>query len=58
LKLEERNLKAARVRLDKLEKEPPKIQKKILRLTKKMRESGKYMLTQETQLEKRCKIGV
>jgi hypothetical protein len=58
LKLEERNLKAARVRLDKLEKEPPKIQKKILRLTKKMRESGKYMLTQETQLEKRCKIGM
>jgi hypothetical protein len=58
LKLEERNLKAARVRLDKLEKEPPKIQKKILRLTKKMRESGKYLLTQEIQLGKRCKIGV
>ena len=58
LKLEERNLREARVRVDKIDKEFEKLSKKITRTTAKMRKTGPGALTQQAQLETRCKIGL
>jgi hypothetical protein len=58
LKLEERNLREARVRADKIDKEYEKLEKKVTRITAKMRKSGAGSLTQQGQLETRCKIGL
>jgi hypothetical protein len=58
LKLEERNLREARVRADKIDKEFEKLSKKITRTTAKMRKTGPGALTQQAQLEARCKIGL
>jgi superfamily II DNA or RNA helicase len=58
LKLEERNLREARVRADKIDKEYAKLEKKIARTTVKMRKTGKSSLTQQAQLEVRCKVGL
>ena len=58
LKLEERNLREARVRIDKIDKEFEKLSKKAVRITAKMRKTGPGALTQQAQLETRCKIGL
>jgi len=58
LKLEERNLREARVRVDKIDKEFEKLSKKVVRTTAKMRKTGAGALTQQAQLETRCKIGL
>ena len=58
LKLEERNLREARKRAEKISSEYEKTGKKIVRITVKARKSGLGMLTQQAQLEDRCKIGI
>ena len=58
IKLEERNLREARKRAEKLTGEYEKTGKKIVRITVKARKTGMGMLTQQAQLEDRCKIGI
>lgn len=58
LKLEERNLRDARKRSEKIEGEYDKLSKKISRTTVKLRKTGKSALTQQAQLETRCKVGL
>jgi len=58
LKLEERNLREARKRAEQITGEYEKTGKKIVRITVKARKSGLGMLTQQAQLEDRCKIGI
>ena len=58
LKLEERNLREARVRADKIDKEYEKMEGKIRRATVKQRKTGPGALSQQAQLESRCKIGI
>jgi hypothetical protein len=57
-KLEERNLREAIKRVDKIEKSLSKVEKKTATVTKKLKKKGLSSLTQEAQLETRCKIGV
>lgn len=57
-KLEERNLREAIKRVDKIEKSLGKVEKKAVTVTKKLKKTGLSSLTQEAQLETRCKIGV
>lgn len=58
LKLEERNLREARVRADKIDKEYEKLEGRIRRATVKQRKTGPGALSQQAQLESRCKIGI
>jgi hypothetical protein len=58
LKLEERNLKEARVRIEKIDKTFSQIEKKTVRVTVKRRKTGISSLTQQGQLEGRCKVGL
>jgi hypothetical protein len=58
LKLEERNLREARVRADKIDKEYEKMEGRIRRATVKQRKTGPGALSQQAQLESRCKIGI
>ena len=57
-KLEERNLREARKRAEKIGPEIEKIGKKIKTRTAKAVKTGMSSLTQEAQLQTRCKIGV
>ena len=58
LKLEERNLKNSIKRVDVIEKKFGVLKKKTASITKKLKKSGTASLTQQAQLETRCKIGV
>ena len=58
LKLEERNMRDAIKRVEKIDKDLIKLQKKTVTLTKKMKKKGLSALTQQAQLETRCKIGL
>ena len=58
LKLEERNLRDSVKRVEKIEKEVTKLQKKTVSLTKKNKKNGLASLTQQAQLETRCKLSV
>lgn len=58
LKLEERNLREAIKRVDKIGKEFNKLKKKSVYVTKKLKKTGLASLTQQAQLETRCKIGI
>jgi len=58
LKLEERSLREAIKRVDKIGKEINKLKKKSISVTKKVKKTGLASLTQQAQLETRCKIGV
>jgi superfamily II DNA or RNA helicase len=58
LKLEERNLRDSVKRVEKIEKEFSKLNKKTASLTKKNKKKGLASLTQEGQLETRCKLSV
>jgi hypothetical protein len=58
LKLEERNMKAAIKRVEVIEKNFTQLKKKTTAITKKLKKSGLSSLTQEAQLETRCKIGI
>jgi superfamily II DNA or RNA helicase len=58
LKLEERNMREAIKRVEKIDKDLIKLQKKSVTLTKKMKKKGISALTQQAQLETRCKIGL
>lgn len=58
LKLEEGNLRNAIKRVEKIEKEYVKLQKKAGTVTKKLKKNGLASMTQEGQLEARCKIGL
>jgi superfamily II DNA or RNA helicase len=58
LKLEERNLRDAVKRIEKIDKEFIKLQKNTAAVTKKLKKNGLSSLTQQAQLETRCKIGV
>jgi hypothetical protein len=55
-KLEERNFRDAIKRVDKIEKELVGLKKKRDTLTKKLKKTGLSVLTQQAQLESRCKI--
>jgi superfamily II DNA or RNA helicase len=57
-KLEERNLREAIKRVEKIEKSLSKVEKKAVTVTKKLKKTGLSSLTQEAQLETRCKIGI
>lgn len=56
LKLEERNLRDSIKRVEKIEKEVTKLKKKTVSLTKKNKKKGLASLTQQGQLETRCKL--
>jgi superfamily II DNA or RNA helicase len=58
LKLEERNLREARKRSDKINTEYEKMTRKIAKAGVAARKKGLASLTQQGQLESRCKIGV
>jgi len=58
LKLEERNLRDSVKRVEKIDKEFNKLKKKTVSITKKMKKNGLASLSQQAQLETRCKIGV
>jgi hypothetical protein len=58
LKLEERNLKNSIKRVEVIEKKFGVLKKKAASITKKLKKSGTASLTQQAQLETRCKIGV
>jgi len=58
LKLEERNLREAIKRVEKIDKEYAKLKKQTVTVTKKMKKKGISALTQQAQLETRCKIGI
>jgi superfamily II DNA or RNA helicase len=58
LKFEERNLREAIKRVDKIGKEFNKLKKKSVSITKKLKKTGIASLTQQAQLETRCKIGI
>jgi len=58
LKLENKNLKLARNRSEKILKELGKFDKKYVRLTKKLRTKGPTSFTQQAQFENKCKIGL
>jgi len=55
-KLEERNLREARKRAEKIGAEVDKVSKKIAKYTLKARSTGLGSMTQQAQLETRCKI--
>ena len=55
-KLEERNLREARKRAEKISAEVDKVSKKIAKYTLKARATGLGSMTQQAQLETRCKI--
>ena len=56
-KLEERNLRDAIKRVEKIDKEFIKLTNKTASTTKKLKKTGMTSLTQQAQLEARCKIG-
>jgi len=58
LKLEERNLRDAIKRVEKIDKAYLALKKKTETMTKKMKKTGLSILSQQAQLETRCKIGV
>ena len=57
LKLENKNLKAARSRSLKITKEQGKFEKKYRSATAKLRKTGPASFTQQAQLEGKCKLG-
>ena len=58
LKLEESNLKMSIKRVSVIEKDFSKLEKKVKKMTVKLRKTGVSSLTQQAQLETRCKIGI
>jgi len=58
LKLEERNLREARKRADKITSQYEKMTRKISKLGVVARKKGLASMTQQGQLENRCKIGI
>jgi len=58
LKLEERNLREARKRADKITGQYEKMTRKIAKAGVAARKKGLASMTQQGQLETRCKIGV
>ena len=58
LKLEESNLKMSIKRVTVIEKDFIKLEKKAKKMTVKLRKTGLSSLTQQAQLETRCKIGI
>jgi hypothetical protein len=58
LKLEERNLREARKRADKITSQYEKMTRKVTKMGVVARKKGLASMTQQGQLENRCKIGL